>query len=115
MIYLSSFKFSSVKVKSPHAYPYNVFAKKTEDVLVFRPITILYGNNASGKSTMLNIIANTLGLAGCEYAACNRMGMTPYFMNFINECKFSFGETEDGKTLRKFPADSKYIKSEDIL
>lgn len=115
MIYLSSFKFSNKKVNNPNAYPYNVFASKTEDVLVFRPITILYGNNASGKSTVLNIIANKLGLDGYEYASCNKFGNTPYFMDFVDECKFSFGETEEGNALKKLPVNSRYIKSEDIL
>lgn len=115
MIYLSSFRFSNKKVKSPNAYPYNVFASKTEDVLVFRPITVLYGNNASGKSTVLNIIANKLGLDGYEYASCNQFGTTAYFMDFVEDCKISLGETEDGKPLKKLPANSRYIKSEDIL
>ena len=115
MIYLSSFKFSNKKVNNPNIYPYNVFASKAEDVLVFRPITILYGNNASGKSTILNIIAKKLGLDGYEYAPCNQFGSTPYFMDFVNECKFSFGETEDGILLKKLPDNSRYIKSEDIL
>ena len=115
MIYLSSFKFSNKKVNNPNIYPYNVFASKTEDILVFRPITILYGNNASGKSTVLNIIANKLGLDGYEYASCNQFGSTPYFMDFVEECKFSLGETEDGMMLKKLPDNSRYIKSEDIL
>lgn len=115
MIYLSSFKFSNKKVKSPNAYPYNVFTSKTEDVLVFRPITVLYGNNASGKSTVLNIIANKLGLDGYEYASCNQFGTTAYFMDFVGDCKISLGETEDGKPLKKLPVNSRYIKSEDIL
>ena len=115
MIYLSSFKFSNRKVKNPNVYPYNVFASKTEDILVFRPITVLYRNNASGKSTMLNIIANKLGLEGYEYASCNQFGSTPYFMDFVAECKCSLGETEEGKQLKKLPLNSRYIKSEDIL
>ena len=81
MIYLSSFLFSDKTVRNPNIYPYNVFARKAEKVLLFRPITILYGNNASGKSTMLNIIANKLKLEGLEYAVSNMFGTTSYFMN----------------------------------
>ena len=114
MIYLSSFLFSDKTVRNPNIYPYNVFAGKAEKVLLFCPITILYGNNASGKSTMLNIIANKLQLEGYEYATSNMFGTTPYFMQFINECQYSLGEDEDGRTVR-VPKGSRYIKSEDIL
>lgn len=114
MIYLSSFLFSDKTVRNPNIYPYNVFARKTEKVLLFDPITILYGNNASGKSTMLNIIANKLKLEGQEYASCNMFGTTPYFMQFVDECQYSPGEDEDGGTLA-IPRRSRYVKSEDIL
>lgn len=115
IIYLSSFLFSDQTVKNPNIYPYNVFAGKAEKLLLFRPITILYGNNASGKSTMLNVMANKLKLEGQEYATNNKYGSTPYFMKFVNKCKFTLGEDEDGRTIRKIPEKSRYIKSEDIL
>ena len=67
VIYLSSFLFSEESVDNPNIYPYNVFAEKTERRLYFGPVTMLYGNNASGKSTVLNIIANKLQLQGRGY------------------------------------------------
>ncbi len=112
LIYLSSFLFSRRIMKNPNLYPYHVFAGMTERVLLFRPITILYGGNASGKSTMLNIMANKLKLQGQEYAACNMFGS--YFTQFIEECRYSPGEDEEGRTVR-IPKESRYIKSEDIL
>lgn len=112
MIYLSSFLLSERTVKNPNLYPYHVFAKMTERALLFGPITILYGGNASGKSTMLNIIANKLKLQGQECAACNMFGS--YFTQFIEECRYSVGEEEDGSAAR-IPKGSRYIKSEDIL
>lgn len=115
IIYLSSFGFSHHSVNNPNIYPYNVFAKKTERVLVFSPITILYGNNASGKSTALNIMANKLRLDGFEYAANNKYGIMPYFSRYVEECDFSLGEDETGRTLEDVPYKSRYIKSEDIL
>ena len=63
-------------MNNPNLYPYNVFVSKTEDVFVFHPIAILYGNNAFGKTTVLNIIANKLGINGYEYASCNQFGTT---------------------------------------
>ena len=98
MIYLSSFLFSRRIMKNPNLYPYHVFAGMTERVLLFRPITILYGGNASGKSTMLNIMANKLKLQGQEYAACNMF--CSYFTQFIEECRYSPGEDEEGRTVR---------------
>ncbi len=115
MIYLSSFSFSEKTVQNPNIYPYNVFAKKEERILSFRPITVLYGNNASGKSTMLNIIANRLSMEGLEYATSNKFGMVPYFSQFVSECSYMLGEEEDGIMLRRLPKKSRYIKSEDIL
>ena len=116
MIYLSSFLFSEETVSNPNIYPYNVFAGKNEKVLVFNsPITVLYGNNASGKSTMLNIMANRLGLEGQEYATSNKFGKTLYFSQFVEECSYTLGETEDGRSLKRLPQKSRYIKSEDIL
>lgn len=114
IIYLSSFLFSEKTVANPNLYPYNGFAEKSERVLVFRPITILYGGNASGKSTMLNIIANRLQLEGRELATNNQYGKN-YFMQFVGECAYSLGDDEDGNPIRKIPENSRYIKSEDIL
>ena len=62
MIYLSSFKLSDRSIKNPNIYPYNVFHRKDIDPFIFAPITVLYGNNGSGKSIILNIIANKLML-----------------------------------------------------
>lgn len=116
MIYLSSFRFSEKTVSNPNIYPYNVFAGKTEKVLVFNSlVTVLYGNNASGKSTMLNIMANRLGLDGQEYATSNQYGRVLYFSQFVGECGYTLGETDDGRALKKLPQKSRYIKSEDIL
>ena len=114
LIYLSSFLFSDQRVKNPNLYPYNVFSGMEERVLLFRPITILYGGNASGKSTMLNIMANKLKIEGQEYASCNRFGSCSYFERFIGECSYYPGEDEDGRTV-PIPKESRYIKSEDIL
>lgn len=115
MIYLSSFKLSDRNVKNPNIYPYNVFRRKDMDPFVFAPITVLYGNNGSGKSTILNIIANKLMLKGKEYAASNSFGIVDYCGKFSSECQFSYGEDEFGNLFRRFPENSRFIKSEDIL
>ncbi|WP_225428285.1 hypothetical protein [Levilactobacillus enshiensis] len=43
-------------------YPFQVFPDKAVPVLKFAPITIIYGDNGSGKSSLLNVIAEKLGL-----------------------------------------------------
>ena len=110
MIYLSSFLFSEESVDNPNIYPYNVFAEKTERRLYFGPVTMLYGNNASGKSTVLNIIANKLQLQGQEYAACNKYGRVAYFARFVAECRYTLGGREDGRPFREIPGGSRYFK-----
>ena len=115
MIYLSSFKLSDRSIKNPNIYPYNVFHRKDIDPFIFAPITVLYGNNGSGKSTILNIIANKLMLTGKEYATSNSFGIVDYCGKFSSECQFSYGEDEFGNVFRRFPENSRFIKSEDIL
>ena len=115
IIYLSSFLLSQEKVNNPNIYPYNVFSDKTEKVLSFQPITVLYGNNASGKSTLLNVIANKLEIEGQEYETCNKYGNVAYFSKFVTECSYGLGEEDSGRQIMRIPENSKYIKSEDIL
>ncbi len=115
MIYLSSFKLSDHQVNNPNIYPYNVFKGKYIEPIVFAPITVFYGNNGSGKSTLLNIIANSLKLKGKEYATSNSYGIVDYCGTFSSECSYSLGEDDFGHAIRSLPADSRYIKSEDIL
>ncbi len=115
IIYLSSFLLSKETVSNPNIYPYNVFADKVEKLLFFNPITVLYGNNASGKSTLLNIMANKLQIEGQEYATSNQYGIIHYFTKFIDECSFTLGEDENGRQIGRIPRKSRYIKSEDIL
>ena len=111
MVYLSSFSLSNRKVKNPNLYPYNVFRKMDPYPFVFAPITILYGSNGSGKSTILNLIAQKLELDGREIYA---QKVQDYIDGFVRECRYSCGEDDYGRALR-IPKDSLYMKSEDIL
>ena len=113
MIYLRSFRLSCKTVRDPYIYPYHVFAGKAKDWILFDKITILYGDNASGKSTMLNILANQLQIEGKENATHNPWD--PYFDQFTKECSYGLGEDEYGRTISKIPPGSRYIKSEDIM
>ena len=66
MIYLKTFKLSEDKNKNTNIYPFNVLQNKEPDAFIFDNITVLYGNNGSGKSTILNIITHKLNLKGKE-------------------------------------------------
>ena len=118
MLYLSSFTLSDKKVKNPNIYPYNVFKNKDSFSFVFSPITVFYGNNGCGKSTILNIMANKLKLSGMEYSKTEEelIGTVDYCMRFSNECSFTLADDEDtGLPLENLPKESRFIKSEDIL
>lgn len=108
MVYLSTFILSEQKVKNPNIYPYHVFSKIEIKHIKFDRITVLYGSNASGKSTLLNIIAQALKIKGVEKVD------NEYFDRFVSECRWGFGDSEDGHKLH-IPDHSQYIKSEDIL
>lgn len=110
MIYLSSFKLCDEILTNPNIYPHNVFRNKDMPTLFFSPVTVLYGNNGSGKSTILNIIANKLGIKGRESIK------SIYGTNFIDKCRFSLGEDEEtGRLFNNVPEGSRQLKSEDIL
>lgn len=115
MIYLSSFRLSEKQVKNPNIYPYCVFKNKDIEPFVFAPITVLYGNNGSGKSTVLNLIAGKLGIRGKELPSSNCYGIDNYCIRYENECSYSLGDDENGAMYRMIPAGSRYIKSEDVL
>ena len=66
MIYLKTFKLSDSRITNNNIYPFNVLQNKEPDIFIFDNITVLYGNNGSGKSTILNIIAHKLNLKGKE-------------------------------------------------
>lgn len=73
MIYLSQFTFpdreqeysftmSQKRTCYDSFYPFQVISKHNLKQLDFEPITILYGGNGCGKTTVLNVIAETLRL-----------------------------------------------------
>lgn len=115
MIYLKTFKLNNNKIKNTNIYPFNILKNKEPDILVFDNITVLYGNNGSGKSTILNIIANKLNLKGKERNNPELIGTSNYFEDFASKCEYQLGEYENGKKVIKVPENSRYIKSEEIL
>ena len=73
-------------------YPFGVFRYRPVPPLDFGPVTILYGGNGSGKSTILNVLAEKLGIR--RGTACSR---SHFFEDYVNLCtvETSFRFTEE--------------------
>ena len=138
MVYLETFYFPSVekeeekmqkiienKEQKPainyiaeKAYPFGLLTHRLT-CLDFEPITILYGGNGSGKSTILNVISNKLHIS--REAPYN----SSYLMKeYVKMCSFKtdlryIGEEFDivGKRRRKYDIAeiSKVITSDDVF
>lgn len=113
MIYVKSFKLSPLLDSNPNAYPDRIFRHMAGEVLLFDRITVFYGSNGSGKSSLLNIFANKLQLKGSE--RLTSYGESMYARNFITYCTYELGEDEREQKLQALPSSSQYLKSEDIL
>ena len=83
-------------------YPFQILTKNQLRVLDFEPITILYGGNGSGKSTVLNIIAEKLQLE--RDSLYNR---TNFFEDYIRMCGYEEAE--------RIPRHSRIITSDDVF
>ena len=108
MIYLKTFKLSNSKIKNTNIYPFNVLKNKESNVFLFDNITVLYGNNGSGKSTIINI-------KGKERNNPKVIGTIDYFEEYSSKCEYELGENENFKKINRIPENSRYIKSEEIL
>ena len=113
MLYLNTFCFPGEEAEADFmfglkttydqsVYPYGVLPKAGLDEIFFRPITILYGGNGSGKSTVLNVIAEKLRLV--RTSAYNR---SRFFENFVGRCK---AELE-----QPIPRESRIVTSDDVF
>jgi predicted ATPase len=109
---MSSFTFSPKTIRNTNVYPYNVFNPKAGQTIPLSRVTMLYGDNGSGKSTILNIIAYTLGIIGAERP--KTFGTRDFFAEYVNECGIG-RDFEDDDLCQVIPKASRLIKSEDIL
>lgn len=93
MLYLSRFEFPTedqewsffmgVKRQCYNTfYPFGVLSARGMTELEFEPVTILYGGNGSGKTTALNVIAQSLGLQ-----RDTRYNQSSFFGNYVRLCQ----------------------------
>ena len=83
-------------------YPFKILSKKGFQRIDFEPITILYGGNGSGKTTVLNIIAEKLKLK--RESIYNRSN---FFEQYVSLC--------GTEMLGKLPEGSSIITSDDVF
>lgn len=113
MIYLSHFDFPHIEQEYSFLmglkrtcydtfYPFQTISKRGLRCIDFEPITILYGGNGSGKTTVLNVIAEKLGLE--RDTLYNRSN---FFEDYTGMCDF---ELE-----RRIPRGSRIITSDDVF
>ena len=88
-----------MKCNSGNIYPFNIFPDRVEKMgslsLDFTSaITILYGNNGSGKTTILNLIAEYINAA--RHSAFNKSGL---FYDYLELCEGDIGERCEKKLM----------------
>lgn len=113
MVYLSQFRFPDEDREQDFRmgvkrtcydtfYPFFVLSRHGLTQLDFAPVTVLYGGNGSGKTTALNVIAETLRLE--RDTLFNR---SDFFEDYTRLCRY---ETE-----KRIPAHSRIITSDDVF
>ena len=113
MIYLSQFSFPHVEAEYDFLmsqqrtcydtyYPFQTISKHRLVMLDFEPVTILYGGNGSGKTTVLNVIAEKLKLD-----RDTRYNRTNFFEDYTRMCSYELEQT--------VTAESRIITSDDVF
>ncbi len=104
MIYLDKFIFPDLEhdnindgkgsFYSDHTYPFHLTSSMGLWSLDLEPITILYGGNGSGKSTIINVVSQKL--------CADRQSMfntSPYFNEYVEKCQYISSSNLAGETL----------------
>ena len=113
MLYLSEFTFPDVEQETSFImgekrtcydtfYPFKILSRRCLDRLEFEPITILYGGNGSGKTTAINVIAETLHLQ--RDSLYNRSN---FFGDYTALCRHEIRSP--------IPPESRIITSDDVF
>lgn len=112
MVYLSEFHFPDIGAEEDFlfglkrtcydtVYPFGILSRHGLTRLDFEPVTILYGGNGSGKTTALNVMAQTLGLP-----RDSRYNRSNFFEAYTRSCSFEWAEE---------PACARVITSDDVF
>ncbi len=84
-------------------YPFGLFTyRELPDAFEFGDITVFYGNNGSGKSTILNVIAEKL-----QIRRESLYNSTDFFGDYASLCRYT--------TEEKISPDSRVITSDDVF
>lgn len=113
MIYLEGFTFPDADVEYDFFleqkrtcydsfYPFQVMPRHHLTQLVFEPVTILYGGNGTGKSTVLNVMAEKLGLQ-----RDSRFNRSNFYEDYLKLCTV--------QVCGEIPAGSRIVTSDDVF
>lgn len=113
MLYLSRFTFPDAEREVSFImdekrtcydsfYPFKILSRNDLTELEFEPVTILYGGNGCGKTTAINVIAETLGLL--RDALYNR---SAFFDDYVRMCYYELRTP--------IPTNSRIITSDDVF
>ncbi len=113
MVYLKSMTFPNADLEHDFImsirrtcyesfYPFKILSRNDLYRLDFNPITILYGGNGSGKSTVLNVIAEKL-----QISRDSIFNKTVFFNDYVKLC--------DVNIEQNVPDSSKIITSDDVF
>lgn len=113
MVYLKHFSFPHIEEEYSFTmgerrtcydtfYPFGVVSKHGLRMIDFEEVTILYGGNGSGKTTVLNVIAEKLRLK--RDSLYNKSN---FFGNYTDMC--------DYELCGSIPKDSRIITSDDVF
>lgn len=82
-------------------YPFGLFPDKGLEEIAFAPVTFLYGGNGSGKTTILNIVAEKLRLQ-----RRSPFNQSSCFSEYVEQCRVQ---------TKSIPEGSKILTSDDVF
>ncbi|MCI8423931.1 MAG: AAA family ATPase [Lawsonibacter sp.] len=97
--------FESKRTCYTSRYPFGVFLSRAVPALELKAITILCGGNGSGKTTILNLMGEKLGLR--RGAVFNR---SSFFGTYLDQC-----QAETAPSFQRARENSRVITSDDVF